>query len=344
MLLEEKIDKRSNCFNFLRLIAALQVFVGHAIPSFEIGVSGILLFLTKILNIFEGVPLFFVLSGFLIWNSIGHTNTLKEFVKKRVARLYPELILGVLLNLIIMLMFNPGLMNSISFWIFQFTQSTIFQFWTPDILREYGTGTPNGPLWTITVFVQCYFVLWFVFKKIHLNEKPKKVWISIIVILILLSVSRPIMKPFLPSIIYKLTWYTFPTHLWLFIFGAFIQNYFNDIVPICKKYWIIALILSTFFNYTGLDFGNYHVLKSIFLGIGVIGFAYQFSNIKVKNDYSYSIYIYHMIVINVMVQMGYMSSPWLIPISFSLTFIVALASYHTVGSISRSMRKRVNTY
>lgn len=38
--------------------------------------------LTKILNIFEGVPLFFVLSGFLIWRSIGHTNTLKEFVKK----------------------------------------------------------------------------------------------------------------------------------------------------------------------------------------------------------------------------------------------------------------------
>lgn len=82
---------RKNCINLIRIIAALNVFYGHATTHLNIkmpvGVS-------KIIGVFSGVPIFFILSGFLIWMSIERTPTFTAYCKKRVFRLYPELVGG----------------------------------------------------------------------------------------------------------------------------------------------------------------------------------------------------------------------------------------------------------
>lgn len=59
-----------------------------------------------------------------------------------------------------MLLFH-GKINSASYMLFQFAQSTIFHFWTPDSLRGYVIGIPNSALWSVGVMVQCYIALWF---------------------------------------------------------------------------------------------------------------------------------------------------------------------------------------
>lgn len=58
--------------------------------------------------------------------------------------------------------------------LFTIGQATIFQFWTPDFLRGYGVGCPNGALWTISIFIQFYFCVFFIYK--WLNKRNIYLW------------------------------------------------------------------------------------------------------------------------------------------------------------------------
>ena len=81
------MDKR-NCLNLIRIIAALQVFFGHASAHLQVSLPDLFM---KFLNIVQGVPVFFLISGFLIWNSLNRNSAFKQYAKKRILRLYPEL-------------------------------------------------------------------------------------------------------------------------------------------------------------------------------------------------------------------------------------------------------------
>ena len=79
---------QKNCLNTVRFLAAFQVMYWHAVNHFEITMpEGINL----VINFFMGVPLFFMISGFLIWFSIKRSNGYLSYVKKRFWRIYPEL-------------------------------------------------------------------------------------------------------------------------------------------------------------------------------------------------------------------------------------------------------------
>lgn len=64
------MDRKNNCFNFIRIFAALQVFIGHACEHLEVNMP------TSVHELwwaFRGVPIFFVLSGFwfgILWRKI----------------------------------------------------------------------------------------------------------------------------------------------------------------------------------------------------------------------------------------------------------------------------------
>lgn len=85
-----------NGINFIKLLAAIQVFIGHA--TVHLNVYWLPEIISNSLNVLQGVPIFFILSGFLIWKSINRTNNFRNFCHKRIFRLYPELWGGVLLN------------------------------------------------------------------------------------------------------------------------------------------------------------------------------------------------------------------------------------------------------
>ncbi len=105
------------------------------------------------IDIFMGVPIFFILSGYLIFISLSKSHAWKEYFNKRILRLYPELWICILASLLSITIFYDAHVPFLDYIKFAFTQGTIFQFWTPDSLRGYGCGTPNGSLWTITVIV-----------------------------------------------------------------------------------------------------------------------------------------------------------------------------------------------
>lgn len=86
--------------------------------------------------------------------------------------------------------------------LFGITQATVLQFWTPDFLKNFGNGTPNGALWTICVIVQFYIVCWFVHK--FLKGKPLWIWCEVLVGSIAVGWASPLLANILPTIIYKL--------------------------------------------------------------------------------------------------------------------------------------------
>ena len=64
------IIRKDNCLSLFKLIAALQVMYGHIICHLRISNNS---WFDKIFSVFQGVPIFFTLSGFLIYFSINRT-------------------------------------------------------------------------------------------------------------------------------------------------------------------------------------------------------------------------------------------------------------------------------
>jgi len=156
-----QIDVWKNCLNTIRLLAAIQVLWKHSLIHLELPNIPVL---GDFVLFFQGVPVFFTLSGFLIWQSIGRSHTFSDYAKKRFWRIYPELWLAVVVELVVLLLLYHQPIDWAQFGLFAIGQATFFQFWTLDCLRGYGCGCPNGALWTISVLIQFYFLAFFIYK------------------------------------------------------------------------------------------------------------------------------------------------------------------------------------
>lgn len=88
----EKNKKTSNCISLIKLIAAFQVMYGHIVEHLELSVPEPI---ANTIWYFNGVPIFFVISGFLIWSSMERSPSYKSYIMKRFWRIYPELWVAV---------------------------------------------------------------------------------------------------------------------------------------------------------------------------------------------------------------------------------------------------------
>ena len=170
--MEETMDEQSyannNCLNLIRIVAAFQVLFGHMVEHLELPINDMFL---KTSYFLRGVPIFFVISGFLMWFSIARSNSYEQYLKKRFWRILPELWVAVILEIIVIVIVYSG-WNLKDLLLFAFGQGTFLQFWTPESLKTYGVGTPNGALWTIGVMMQFYIVVWFFYKLM----KNRSIW------------------------------------------------------------------------------------------------------------------------------------------------------------------------
>ena len=65
------IDLWSNCLSLIRIVAAVQVMFGHMVWHLDLPINDTLL---RVSFFLRGVPIFFGISGFLIWFSIGRSS------------------------------------------------------------------------------------------------------------------------------------------------------------------------------------------------------------------------------------------------------------------------------
>ena len=321
---------QKNCINLIRIIAAFTVMYGHAVTHLNIHIPNNI---NKLVMFVYGVPTFFGVSGFLIWKSLEREERFETFFKRRILRIYPELWGSIIINLCVMyFLYENFKSGGVKIALFALAQGTIFQFWTPSFLRDYGCGTPNGSLWTIGVIIQAYFVLFLSYKLLH--KRKLVTWIFVIIWFIIISMSDPIIEKYLPDIAFKLYKESFISYYWIFLLGAFITEHFDKIVTLLKKWWFLFLLFSAVFYYFSFDINSgYGILRCSTLILGIIGFSYFFPCLNIKKDISYGVYLYHMIVINAMIQLGYIVKVEYLFVSIILSIVLAYISFSLVGSL-----------
>ena len=69
------VNNTNNCLSLIRLLAAIQVIFFHLVTHLHISIHPIV---DSIATYFRGVPIFFILSGFLIWFSIERSSNYKQ--------------------------------------------------------------------------------------------------------------------------------------------------------------------------------------------------------------------------------------------------------------------------
>lgn len=341
----EQSDIRNNCINLFRLIAALEVVYTHAISHLQLTkLAGI----DEAIRFFNGVPMFLTLSGFLIWFSVERSHSYKDYLKKRFWRIFPELWLAVLVEIVVILLLYKEPVDYAKLGLFTITQGTVFQFWTPNCLRGYGCGTPNCALWTICVLIQFYVVAFIIHK--WLKNGRLYLWMVVIAITVLIGALSPYLldRITLYSVnLGRILAITIFPYLWMFIIPAFVADKIEVILPVLKRCWWVIMLIALFSYILHVDistgtnvYGIIGLVESVFLFLTIIAIGYKFPQLTIKKDISYGIYIYHVTIINALRVLGYTGNYWLLLLTIVATCLLAWLSTVTIGSFSSLKRKK----
>jgi peptidoglycan/LPS O-acetylase OafA/YrhL len=154
-------NHRTNSFDALRLLAAWFVIWGHGYI-----LSGDLVNVPKIGGIdvsVLGVAIFFTISGYLIWKSWFRATTWIDFVSARILRIFPALIVVVLLTTFLLGPFvtslSPGEYFSSPLTYVYLLNSFVLdpQYLLPGVFESQPfTSAVNGSLWTLRAELVCY--------------------------------------------------------------------------------------------------------------------------------------------------------------------------------------------
>lgn len=312
-----------NNFDLLRLLAASQVLQAHALEHLHVG-SVFPPWLGHLLSIFPGVVIFFVISGFLISMSWERHPQVRRYARNRLLRIYPGLWVCFAVSFLGVLVLwgpSPFLSNLRATLAWIVAQLTFAQFYNPDFLRSFGTGVVNGSLWTIPVEMQFYVALPVVYVLGgFLRRKSNGALVALIALFAFLSRTFVAYAPdFSDRLAYKLVGVSFVPYFFMFLVGVFLQRNFERLRP-----WIVGragawlavyLVSSWIVERFGWDVATNlpNVASLLILAVTVISFAHTgttWSRRLLKdNDISYGVYLYHMVVINLMVALGYVGRP-----------------------------------
>ena len=300
---------KTNNFDLLRIFAASQVLVGHTVLHLGIATPP---WLYKLICAFPGVPIFFVISGFLISAAYERSPGLKSYCRNRVLRIYPGLWCCVLVTILVAILCGFSFANSQApLWIIGQFVGAIY---TPGFLKNFGIGSYNGSLWTIPVELQFYFLLPALYWLIRKRTKNQTscfwlAWFAFVAIGFAASLMfPPLQNPEGEPTLQKLIRYSFFPHFFLFLSGILLQRlkaYESKWIAGKGAYWLAAYLA---FYYVVPTEPVTYVPATLLLGIVTVSMAYTMPSISKKilkgNDISYGVYIYHGLMINILVEMG----------------------------------------
>lgn len=166
-----KIEREANNFDLLRILFAWFVIVSHSYVLNGLGESDPLGQFTSnyLILSFIGVKGFFVISGYLILQSLTRSKSVLDYLAKRILRIFPGLIV-VLITTIIVVYFiypptqlpyllNPDIYKYFIGNVLLFTP----HFYIPGVFEQLPSKAINGSLWTIEFEFLFYIVLLLLF-------------------------------------------------------------------------------------------------------------------------------------------------------------------------------------
>lgn len=332
-----------NNFDFLRLFFASLVIVSHSFP-----LSGYPEILHEITNGQTdlgrlAVECFFILSGYLIFQSVIRSKTFSNYLWKRILRLYPALIVLLLLTMLILpVVAERNILNDHSY---------LTYFWKGLSLYDFQQKIPgvfetnpfpnyiNGCLWTLPYEFTMYLVLGILF-----FFKNKKLLPLILIVLFIASYCAYVMRPGFLSNIFRLAFLNSPQFYRLsayFIAGS-ILNYFSLLK--FKKIKNIALLfsillISVYFNFYSVVAPI--VLPVLIVLIGLLKIPYLQMIVHKIGDLSYGIYIYGFIVQQIIMNYFALKTIPLMLASFAVVLPLAYLSWHTVEKKMLLLKRKI---
>ncbi|MCW2545103.1 MAG: hypothetical protein JWM40_2655 [Frankiales bacterium] len=327
-----------NNFDLIRLAAALQVVLYHGTTVFQVHLPRAL---HVALYSFPGVPIFFVVSGFLITGSLMRRPSVRQYALARVLRIYPGLWLCFAFTVAVALVadaIGPGFLVSASGVSWIVTQLTIAKG-TPSELATFGTGTMNDSLWTIVVELQFYVIALGLMKlparRASISTQRVAVVSAGLLSLVVALLGAGLLDT--AGAAHRALYATALPHFWIFAIGACARLWWDGLrrfaghpVP-----WLVAAVL---WGALVTDHVAGHPLETavqapvemLLLAMVVFGLAYASPQVAWRMlrgvDVSYGLYLYHFVIINCLLEwQAAGSSGW------AATFEVCLVSALLAG-------------
>lgn len=324
---KQKFDVKQNSFDIFKYWAAFSVmFLHYTYYAFMRAEQawGTMDKLRKVSEFFPGIVVLFAISGFLISDSMERSKSKTQFLKKRVFRLYPELWFCTIVNMVVIVVIaSESLDRSILVWL----GTQIFGIAnTPSCLKEFATGSVNGALWTIFVEVQLYLIICFgyhVLKKLKLYQ-----WGMLLVLAVAANLLCGYVSVEYGGILAKLIERTFIPYAVWFLIGVFCYRFKDKIIKYLRYLAIPMLVLYWWIRPLAIEQPGYYVgiTVSILCPFITIGLAYLLPAIRIKTDLTYGMFLYHWIVLNIIVHFELLSKwKWKVCLLFFVVATLALA-------------------
>ena len=335
---------RKNCFDYVRLYGAFQVLISHGQAHLNLNIPSI------IANIFsyDGVSIFFAISGFLVTISWINSNfNLKTYLIARSLRIFPALWTSAIISFFLIIFLGKfKFAFSLKGILWLFSQASPFTFWNPNELRDFGVGVINGSLWTIPVELQFYIFVPLLISLYFLLKRRFSGFISSLslVFIAALSVLIKIYIPPVPagdgtaaregSILVKLLYVSFAPHICTFIMGmllALIVGVFGQ--KVCARFFIfIGLIMISIDNIPFINESLGIWIHPIYTALIFIGIGLFSSPFKLRFDISYGLYLYHMLVANLLLEIDINNQFNILYAYLFFTFLLAFLSWNFIES------------
>ncbi|RKE83245.1 acyltransferase family protein [Epilithonimonas arachidiradicis] len=326
--------ERQNNFDFLRLLFSSLVIFSHSFPLTQN--EEILAKFTN--NQLEfgslSVNIFFIMSGYLIFNSLKFSKTPQSYIWKRILRLFPALLVMLLISLLIIIWVYRGnnilcqtdfytyLPNNLSLYKVQHFVNGVFE--NNPLPKDI-----NGSLWSLSYEFTMYIFVLLLFP----IRKNKLLVIITLSLFFLISYYAILFRPsFLKNIFALISLKTI--HLYrlstFFIAGSLLslvnlQKVNNNWI---KTFLFLGLVMSIILDvYNIFSF----LLLPLLVILVCISFSKQLAFIpNLIGDISYGVYIYGFIVQQTLMNFFILNPYELAVISLSITYIFSYLSWNYV--------------
>lgn len=191
-MMSKKFIHKNN-FDFLRLAFAIFVLFTHCYALLGLGSGD---WLSTFLNgqttfSYLGVRGFFIISGFLIFQSLLRSRSLANYYWKRILRLFPALIVMLLLTFALLSFVYVGsgsYFEKTSPWTYVFNNLSLYnlQFSIVGVFDNNPSHFVNGSLWTIPYEFSFYLMLSLIY---FIRTRPSVITFTLVTIFLFFSTS-----------------------------------------------------------------------------------------------------------------------------------------------------------
>ena len=337
------LNMRQNNFDFLRLCFALFVVISH---SFGISIDNTSDWLHQLTNgqislSYLGVKGFFVISGYLVFQSQQRSKNIFDYFKKRVLRIFPGLFVMLLLTVIFCALVyqgTTGYFNEKSMW--TYLPNNLSLYHQHFIIKGVFENNPypaviNLPLWTIPYEFTCYIILSLLF---IVKGKGKSVFV--IAALLILLITKLAFYNQVQDLIFLLKAVDLINFTIYFFAGLFLallkiqstkHNYIISLIIIAIL--ILSVILKVF------DEVQYFTLPVLIILFGLSNTKFISGLGEKIGDMSYGIYIYAFPIQQFLMHYYKLNSIQLIISSVILSVICGYLSWHLVEKRALKFKK-----